>query len=278
MTYNDLCADVTALGFEDQLEADDRLLCATRRALRIIFTERPLHKVIRFFQSPISPVIKIDNISHMGGDVDTIPFNAKAYSFKTTGNGSYRIIDEGGTKTIDFSGSESIQKGFLFGEGRLEFLGNYSFTVYDLAIFDEITGKDESDIPLLCDFIEYDVKNYTDDFLAFSSPPENEYGIPISHASVGAGKIRIPANYIGKVRLPYKAAPASISGDPDEELVLPDGCEHLLALLVASFVWLDDDADKAQYYMNLYREGMAAVKFYDRSSVNSSYQDVLGWA
>lgn len=277
MTYNDLCDEVRALGFEGEIEQTADILQATKRALRMIFTERPLLRLIQFYQKAINPVIKIDVLSHSGKQTDSVFFDGVAYSFRTTGDGSYRIIDESGARTVDFSGMERLHKGFLHGEGRLEFIGNYSYTVYDIAIFDEIRSGNENDIPVICDFLEYDLREHTDDFLAFSSPPENEFGIPITNASVCGGKMRVPIDYSGKIRLLYKAAPANISGEPDEELTLPDGCEHLLALLVASYVWLDDDSDKAQYYMNLYREAMAAVKFYNRAELDSSYQDVIGW-
>lgn len=277
MTYNDLCAEVAALGFEGNLESSDVVLHATERALRTIFTERPLHKLIQFYQKPIRPVIRIEAIAHSGKETDTVSFNARAYSFKTSGEGSYKITDESGAVAVDFSGIESVHKGFLYGEGNLEFLGNYSYTVYDLAIFDEIPSSNENDIPVLSDFVEYDIKGTTLDFLSFASPPENECGVAIPGASVCGGKMRIPADYTGRIRLIYKAAPISIVGGADEELILPDGCEHLLSLLVASYVWLDDDAEKAQYYMNLYREGVAAVKFYDRACLNTAYKDVIGW-
>ena len=269
---------MAALGFEGELELSDVVLHATERALKMIFTERPLLKLVQFYQKPINPVIRIEALTHSGKEGDSVPFNAKAYSFRTTGEGSYRITDQSGTVTVDFSGIESVHKGFLHGDGKLEFLGNYSYTVYDLAIFDEILSGSEDDIPVLCDFIEYDVKSYAKDFLSFTSPPENELGVSIQGASVCGGKMRIPSSYNGKIRLLYKAAPTKITEGADEELTLPDGCEHLLSLLVASFVWLDDDAEKAQYYMNLYREAMAAVKYYDRAGVDTTYQDVIGWA
>lgn len=278
MTYNDLCAEVAALGFEGDIELSDVVLHATERALKTIFTERPLYKVAQFYQKPINPVIKTEALTHTSEQSEIIPFDAKAYSFKTCGEGSYKITDESGSLTVDFSGMETVHKGFLHGEGTLEFLGNYSYTVYDLAIFDEILSGDEKDIPILCDFIEYDLKEFAFDFLSFSSPPEDEFGVSIPGASVCQGIMRIPINYIGKIRLSYKSGPKSIISGSDDEIILPDGCEHLLALLVAAYVWLDDDAEKAEYYMNLYREAMAAVKFYDRSKVNTSYRDVIGWA
>ena len=275
MTYNDLCAEVAALGFEGELEMSEIVLHATERALKMIFTERPMHKILQFYQNPPLPVKKIESLTHSSGIINTVTFNAKAYSFKATGEGTCRISDERGSVSFDFSGIDSVNKGFLYGEGVIEFLGNYSYTVYDLAIFDDIISADEKDIPILCDFIEYDVQRYATDFLSFTSAPENEHGAAISGASVCGGKMRIPVEYTGKIRLMYKSAPISISAD--EEIILPNGCEHLLPLLVAAYAWLDEDADKAQYYMSLYREAMAAVKFYDRAGIDTAYHDVMGW-
>ena len=75
----------------------------------------------------------------------------------------------------------------------------------------------------------------------------------------------------------YKAKPNLPSGAPDESLSLPPGCEHLLALLTAAYVWLDDDSDKAQSYMALYRDGINSVKLGNRRHIDKEFHDVYGW-
>ena len=61
-------------------------------------------------------------------------------------------------------------------------------------------------------------------------------------------------------------------------LDIPSELEHLVALVTASYVWLDDDPEKAQYYMSLYREGMSALKIYTRRAVDTAFTDATGWA
>ena len=75
--------------------------------------------------------------------------------------------------------------------------------------------------------------------------------------------------------------PLAIIGDTeilkDAPLDIPSGAAHLLSLLVAAFIWLDDDAEKAQYYMALYRDGLAAYKYRQLSQRDKKYH-TNGWA
>ena len=278
MIYSDLYTEVASLGFETEIESDDAFLYAVERAMRMIYTERPVFGVSEIYKPPVAASVKIKNFLHGGGRCDTVAFNSRSYSFKTSGVGSFRITDEAGEENFSFSGEAQLHRGFVHGRGKIEFLGEYAYSVYDFSFFDEIFGPSEEDIPYTDGFVEYDAAKYTENFSSFTSVPKDENGNVIKDAVAFAGKIRIPSAYCGKVRIEYKKAPCKLSGSPEEELLLPDGCEHLLPLLVAAYIWLDDDAEKAQYYMSLYREAMAAVKFYDRTFADSTYRSVNGWA
>ena len=279
LTYKDLCNEITALGFETELESEERVLKAANRALMTIFTERPLYKKLTMFKSKLTPTIQIRTVSHVGGEDITIKYEgAKSYSFTTYGTG--RCFVQGGSpiKTVDFSEEGEIHRGFLNGSGFLRFVGEYSYTVLDLAIFSETFSEKAEDIPTLSDFREYEMKKCCSDFLAFISPPTDEYGMTIEGATLKGGIMSIPESYSGKINLVYKSAPQKLTGNLDEEIILPSGCEHLPALLASAYVWLDDEDDKAQYYMSLYREAMSAVKYYDRESFDNKYYNVNGWA
>lgn len=279
MTYNDLCSEITALGFETELESEERVLNAANRALLTIFTERPLCKRLTLFKNKLSPIIRMSRISHKGGEDVSVQYEgAKAFSFKAHGTGRCVVLEKSSPAVIDFSENGRVYRGFLHGNGALRFIGDYSYTVYDLAIFDEIFSESVDDIPVVSDFCEYVLREYCDDFLAFISSPTDEYGQAIEGASLRCGIMSIPESYSGKISLIYKSAPKKLTGNLDEEILLPPGCEHLPALLASAYVWLDDDADKAQYYMTLYKEAVAAVKYYDRESIDSKYYDVNGWA
>ena len=281
MTYNDLCNEIISLGFETELESGERVLSAVNRALMTIFTERPLYKELTFFSRQITPMIEHEVIHHKGGEKVLISYSdeAKAYSFRTDGKGRYAVVlrSESG-KTFDFSKSGELHRGFLEGAGAIFLIGDYSYTAYNFAIFDELFGDKVEDIPVISDYLKFKMSDYCDDFLSFVSLPTDEEGKEITDAQLNGGVMSIPRSYTGKIQLVYKSAPKTLSGNPNEEIILPVGCEHLPALLASAYVWLDDDAEKAQYYMSLYREAMSAVKYYGKDISNGAYYDVNGWA
>ena len=278
MTYNDLKTEVAALGFDDEVENEEALLRATRRALNFIFTERPIYRSLTIHQISKAPIRTLEQMIHKGGITDSVLLSGiRSYSFKTSGIGKYSVTDALGEREFEFFGTAE-HKGFVHGDGELKFIGDYTFSVYDVALFDELFGPGTEDIPMHGEFTEYNMGSLASDFLSFVSLPRNGYGIDINGASVSGRTVRIPKSYEGKITLTYKAKANSVSGRPEEEIIAPIGCEHLVPLLVSAYVWLDDDPDKAQYYMSLYREGMSAVKYYDRPEMNSEYVNVNGWA
>ena len=58
----------------------------------------------------------------------------------------------------------------------------------------------------------------------------------------------------------YKVKPRTFTSDKkDERIELDDDLVHLLPLLIAAYLWLEDEAEKSMYYMNLYRERAASI-------------------
>ncbi len=244
-----------------------------------IFTERPIYKSVTLFNRQLTPILQMRTVNHTGEENIAIKFEeAKAYSFRTYGKGRYVVQYRSSAQSFDFSKSGELHRGFLDGYGFLRFIGEHSYTVCDLAIFDELLGESIEDIPTLSDFSEYDMSKLCEDFLSFVSLPTDEYGTIIEGSTLCGSTLTVPSSHTGRINLTYKAAPKKLSGKPGEQITLPHGCEHLPALLASAYVWLDDDADKAQYYMSLYREAMSAVKYYDREKIDNKYYDVNGWA
>jgi hypothetical protein len=104
-------------------------------------------------------------------------------------------------------------------------------------------------------------------------------GYEINGARICADTLYLPSDFKGEVNILYKRRPEALCIDyPDAEIDIPRSTENLLPLLVASYLWLDDDPDKAQYYMQLYRDEMARLKRYIPSVIGGGYQDVTGWA
>jgi hypothetical protein len=92
------------------------------------------------------------------------------------------------------------------------------------------------------------------------------------------GKIIVPYNYRKDLYLTYYRSPKRLDASSmDAEIDISEECLPMLPLLTASFMWLDDDTAKAQYYMTLYRDMVANVKRYSTNKIDTEYR-VNGWA
>lgn len=128
-------------------------------------------------------------------------------------------------------------------------------------------------------YVRYDLKENDERFLAFAKIPADERGNPIPGARTLTSLALIPKSYKGYVVFEYKRSAEMVSySDTERELDVPKECEHLVGLLVAAFLLLDGNEALADYYMNLYREGIAAVKVYNRERLGFDYLDTTGWA
>lgn len=278
MTYNDLYKEIIALGFESEIDSEERVISSVNRALGTIFAQRPAYSTVTIYQRKLNPVLKIDLIEHRTGEIDTVNYDARCFSFVSFGAGSCKITEGESERVFSFSGENKLQRGFLHGEGKMEFYGDFSFSVKSLVFFDELFGASESDIPFYTEILEYDISDYCEDFISFAQVPFDQYGKAIAGATICGRKIRIPNSYNGIINVTYKKGAKRVRGVADEEIMTPDGCQHLVALLAASYIWLDDDSEKAEYYMSLYRDGMSALKYYNRAEIGADYHSTNGWA
>jgi len=189
------------------------------------------------------------------------------------------VHDSTGVKTVHFDNAYGIFRGHLSGKSHICFEGEYSYTVRDLVCYEALFGSEISDIPVFSREASYSLKDYAADFLTPCNVPTDSAGNTVTGARVEGDKLILPYTYSGEVTVPYKRAPREISADfPDDIIDVPADSETLLPLLTAAYLWLDDDADKAQYYMGLYRDGMDRLLRSRPNSINSKYTDVLRWA
>ena len=278
MTLEDIKNEVAALGFERELATDAPFVFAVRRALMFAYAERGVHKSARLFQRMPMPEIRIKRTDHDGSGEERFTLPEGVYAFSTAGTGYFTVSDENGTKTVRFDANLAHHTGNVVGDGVITFGGEYSYTVYELCHFKERLSPGVS---TLCygNFCEYDLEELTGDFLGAADVARDERGKMIPNAVICSGKLRVPYTYVGEIRLKYKCTPPEVSADaPGAELAIDAELVHLIPLLTASFVWLDDDAEKARYYASLYRDGMAALKLYNQRCVCADYTDVTGWA
>ncbi len=278
MTLQDIKKEVAALGFEADVSIDNGFIFSLRRALWTAYSERGVHKTLRLYQRTQKPDFLAEKTIHNAGEELAFSFVGGAYYFRTAGCGSFTVSDKSGSRKTDFNSVGSTHRGFIYGEGKISFSGNFCYTVYDLCHFKELFSDSEDDI-FFGKFKEYSLKDYAPDFLGICDEIRDSDGRGITGASVCTGTLLIPYEYEGEITLTYRCAPPDVTPDvTDRELDIDPELSHLIPMLAASYIWLDDDAEKAQYYMTLYRNGMASLKMYSTRCLDSKYENVTRWA
>lgn len=279
MTLNDIKAEVTALGFESEIENDTVFLTALRRALNIVYTERGVHKSVTIICNPVIPKELHEKIAHRGNDAQCFPINGIAYSFSVCGKGSFTVSDALGDIEYRFDTPLAYFRGFVSENAKITFSGEFCYTVYNLSVFECLPGDTEESIPYYRERVEYRISDYAPDFLSLAELPTDRRAERIECAELCGDTLILPYSFSGEVNLKYRSAPPTISNeDADKEIAIPREFLHLVSLLTASYVWLDDDVEKSQYYYSLYRDGIAGVKLYGTRCLNTEYKDVLRWA
>lgn len=278
MTLNDIKKEVAILGFENESAVDGGIECAARRALAMIYTEHGVHAVGSIYQNSPVPTKHLPMIIHTAEENEVISLTDCSYAFVISGVGTLEVRDEEGVRTQDFDTRSSYLFGRVNGSGEIRFTGKFRYTVYDLCIYGEKFADGEAP-PRYARLREYVLDEYLPDFLTCTSLPTDARGNEIAGASISSGRLRVPYGYVGQIVIRYRKRAPTVSIDaPDAPLDVPAELEQLVFLLTAAYVWLDDDAEKAQYYMSLYRDGMSALKVYARSGVDTAFTDVARWA
>lgn len=277
MTVEQLKDEVCALGFEAQLDDNAHFILSANRALRLIFSERGVMGCAHIIVSAPERSFYINEYIHKPESPASFTVEGVALSFKVSGRGAFRLTSGGVSITEEFDTDYGVIRKFIDREATLRFLGQLSFTVRDITGFSRITSAEESKIPVYAEKRTVELSRLIGDLFSLAKPPEDCHGKPIEGATIRGGSLLLPYDFSGEVILFYKRLPRTVHADDTEDIDIPAECAHLLPLLVASYIWLDDDGDKARYYMQLYKEAMALIKRYEPLSIDSGFTDVLGW-
>ena len=166
-------------------------------------------------------------------------------------------------------------RGFVESGTELVFHGYSEFDILRLTVYDRILSDDVNDIPAI---YENRIKpdELVDDFSAFAELPRDADGNFIDGARIEGREIALPAGCREAVTLKYESRPERITMSTGKISISP-AAEHLLPILTAYFVWLDDEPTLAENYFKLYRDLVRSLK---RKSgiISTEYKDTLGWA
>ena len=286
MKVAELYSQVAQLGFEDSLESDDRFYFAANRALLQVSSIRPAISSYMLNHRPLKNLLTAETFSPIECSSE-LCFNAtgaKSYYFEADGNGNVYIEHLNGDKwdiigdvSLSSSGIFKAYKGFIKKDGkfltgssvRLRFIGNYLYYVKCVAMYEHIYSENTADIPTYGALVPYDLSSLTDDFLSLESPPikaESDITI-LNHGYFidGQSTLLFPCDSKGCFKVLYRRRPRALENtgaaeDDIQEIDLDAELCSLLPLLVASYLWIEDEPDMASHYLTLYRERAADIE------------------
>ena len=281
MTLNELKMSVLALGFEDRMEDEGTFRRSAERALTQLFSDLPVECMgeIDVCMPRITSSERL--IRHAGSASDATERQIKGvgYSFVSSGNGSYTVTDKNGTRTYGIPGGRCEHRGFISGgEAVLRFRSTSAITVRALTAFRELGGDRAEDIPIYTGRITVSLAEHLPDLLFPLGEPRDSGGDRIEGLELSESEVRLPYEYSGTLAVRYARSPRSLPDSDDGSLDLPLGREAMLPLLTAAYLWLDDDADRSQYYMALYRDALTARLSRGFSSRSEEQYETNGWA
>ena len=305
MTVSELYKSVSQLGFEDSIEYEDGFVFAANRAMLEVNSLRPQSSCCFINHRPLTnellhhsfdPVEKTGELCFEAADV-------KSYYFECDGNGAvylelydpaalrWQMLD---MKSLSSPGDYKAYKGFIkqgnaFVGGkrvRLRFVGEYLYSVKSVAFYRYIFSKDEGDIPAYEAFTRYDISKAVADFMSLKNPPievDDGYRFLNQEYHVEDGRIILmPRDYPGHYKVLYNRLPRPIVNDgalSDDltEIDLPEELCALLPILVASYIWMDDEPEKAQYYLSLYQSRASFILSTKKNSSPVKMRSSKGW-
>ena len=278
MTLKELMNSSAALGFMDSVEDTALFYEAAQRALDILFTDKAIKRTVTVHK--ITPELNrlIPEYRHIGKNESfAVKVCGAALSFTTVGEGKYSLFFKDTNKKADFSGTEEHRIILDSGEAILTFYGSHAFRVRDIAVYSSTVSDRTEDVPLYDELYTVDIRALYDDYLSLYGEAYDKSGKARSIYEKG-GLLYTPAALSGEITLTYRRkAPKIRDTGLDTPLNLPPECEALLPFLICSVLLLDDDSDKAQYYMALYRDMLTSQMTSGIGSGSARYV-TNGWA
>ena len=310
MKVCELYDHVAQLGFEDDLlEYDKHFVLTANRSLFEVAALRPQVGSVLIHHEPLENLIK-DTFAPQK-KIDEVIFSAdgaKAFYFEVCGTGEVYVewfnttsgewtnCYPGGQSKISFAtgGSFAAFRGhfkydgaFCTGEVRLRFAGDYVYSYRNVALYRNLMGALETDIPACEAYTAYDMSILANKFLSLCRPPIVDDG---THKYLTGGEydiendriILLPYDQPGVYKIRYNRQPAKIEddGDPahnEADIDLDEDLCELLPLLIAAYVWADDEDAKAQYYLNNYNQQAAIIMAKARNTTPVRFRDTNGW-
>lgn len=300
MKVAELFEAVAKLGFEDSLEDASSFYHAANRALLQVNDLRPLISTVTVNHRPPRNLLSESGFEAIER-TEELTFsasNALAYYFEVDGKGECHVEHLNSqtgkwddVERIEFNTSRFTAESGLIppsgerldGEIRLRFLGEYAYFIRSVALYGVLYGPTPENILAYEEYSAYDMTDITDDFLAFCEYPITVGGKTVleGYEVEGGHVILLPRSSPGIYRIRYKRRPMELvytenALEDEREIDLEGALVSLLPPLIASYIWLDDEPEKAAFYLELYRERVALFERYETGITPLEYR-TNGW-
>ena len=302
MTVAELYHSVAQLGFEDSLESDDGFFYAVNRALLQVAMLRPATRVYEIHHRPMENRLKVASFEPVDktGELCFEATDVRSYYFEADGNGMCYIEHYGSGAWqrigmieltaarcfVSYRGFIKKDGAFVTGRVRLRFVGEYLYCVRRVAMYSQLYSADKADIPAFEPHTRYDVGALVSDFMGLASPPvlggdsytRINQGYDVENGRV----ILLPYDKRGLYKIVYHHRPAVAvnTGEAENDETVLDLDEDLCAglpMLVAAYVWADDEPEKAEYYLSLWREWASSIASLARNASPVAIENSSGW-
>lgn len=279
MRLHQLMEEVAALGFTERVGDTQVFLFCANRALRTLAADRPTVKTLQMQKQILRPVALTESLFHRGAEALYVQPCGNLFSFLVSGTGEYTVYNGKGTEiTTPFHTPHALFRDTVKEGSSVVFRGEYDYTIRRFCSYRATVAPDTPGVCVEGEDFVIGVKDMPTDFLTFDRLPEDDTGEPIAGATLNKDTLRIPAAYEGGVRLCYRVCPTPLyADDPLQEADVPKRVEHLLPLLCAAYLWMDDEPQKAQCYMQMYENGIRSIAYSDTVRADVRYTDVLNW-
>lgn len=303
MRVQELYEQVAGLGFEKSLEDEDWFYQAANRALLQVNYLRPAISSYVINHKPMKNLVEGGfNPIERSEDLIYEAENAKAYYFQAdgigrvyierlnTGTNNWVMVDTfemtGARRFTEYSGFIRAGKEFITGPVRLRFSGEYLYSVKNVAMYEHIYSDNAADIPAYEAYTRYDMTALAEDFLTLSTPPiteDEEYKKLSGDYDLEGGRvILLPYSVTGCFKVLYNRRPKELiakglAQDDEDVIDLDEELCSLLPVLIASFIWLEDEPDRAQYYYSQYQARAGEILAREKNLSPVQYRSCNGW-
>ncbi len=286
MTYRELLEEVADLGFDANVESLTGLASATNRALRHI--GRFLPPVTQVILSQRAPVYELREETPVQGTLSASGGGVMGLSFEFIGEGFVRAEGDIETKERSIASPRWAVCKMVFSSPQdvtLTFADTKGLALRSLALLSAVDDTEcEALLPLWGEKVRYELPELCPEYQSLGGVPVTEAGAEIRGYAVDREALYLPREVRGKIQVTVRRKPRlttldcfSEEGNMDGEVDCPDEITDLLPLLVASYVWIDLEPEKAQYYKARFDEQYAMWRMQQKFQGKMRVVNRSGW-